>query len=259
MTTNNDDVFSQTISVLIVDADTESPDNTQAAFAKMGIGTDCYGNEEQALEMVRLHHARRQEYDLILVDRSLPKKHGPEVVEDIRALLGENITTVIILTDDDEAGGAADADRVGADAFMKKPISVEEALKECRQIAARKKAGLVSDPALLALDGRRILIAWLYDWKKPLDEGADYAGALTLPRELRLDGARVLTRPVAEAAPLLTEADPLVRPEGESLVVDGRAIPIGERIERLEILRDSKTLEIFVNGGSRCVSYWFGR
>ena len=59
MTTNNDDVFSQTISVLIVDADTESPDNTQAAFAKMGIGTDCYGNEEQALEMVRLHHARQ--------------------------------------------------------------------------------------------------------------------------------------------------------------------------------------------------------
>lgn len=159
MTTNNDDVFSQTISVLIVDADTESPDNTQAAFAKMGIGTDCYGNEEQALEMVRLHHARRQEYDLILVDRSLPTKQGPEVVKDIRALLGENITTVIILTDDDAAGGAADADRVGADAFMKKPLSVKTVLEKCRQIADHKKAGLVSDPALLELDGRRILIA----------------------------------------------------------------------------------------------------
>ena len=110
-----------------------------------------------------------------------------------------------------------------------------------------------------APDGRRILIAWLYDWKKPLDEGADYAGALTLPRELRLDGGRVLTRPVAEAAPLLREADPLVRPEGETLIVDGRAIPTGEKIGKLEILRDTKTLEIFVNGGSRCVSYWFGR
>ncbi len=159
MTTNNDDVFSQTISVLIVDPDTESPDNTQAVFARMGIGTDCYGDEEQALEMVRLHHARRQEYDLILVDRSLTAERGPEFVKDIRTLLGENITTVIILTDGDAAGGVADAERVGADAFMKKPLSVEDTLKECRRIAARKKAGLVSDPALLELDGRRILIA----------------------------------------------------------------------------------------------------
>ena len=159
MTTSNDEVFSQNISVLIVDPDTESPDSTESVFAQMGIGTDCYDNEEQAMEMVRLHHARRQEYDLILVDRSLTAERGPEFVKDIRALLGENITTVIILTDDDAAGGVADAERVGADAFMKKPLSVEEALKECRQIAARKKAGLVSDPALLELDGRRILIA----------------------------------------------------------------------------------------------------
>ena len=160
MTTNNDDVFSQNISVLIVDADTESPDNTQAVFARMGIGTDCYGNEEQAMEMVRLHHARRQEYDLILVDRSLPTKHGPEVVKDIRAFLGENITTVIILTDDDEAGGVADAERVGADAFMKKPLSVETVLDEVRRIAARKKEHLASGGfAGAELDGRRILIA----------------------------------------------------------------------------------------------------
>ena len=111
----------------------------------------------------------------------------------------------------------------------------------------------------LAPDGRRILIGWLYDWKKPLDEGADYAGALTLPRELTLEGSRVLTRPVREAAPLLTAEDPLVSAEGETLFVCGRPFSCGEEVERLEILRDTKTLEVFVNGGRHCVSYWFGK
>ena len=100
MTMNSDDFFARMLSVLIVDSDTEAREDIQSAFARLAIGTDCYGNEEQAMEMVRLHHARRQEYDLILVDRSLPTKNGQEVVEEIRALLGENAPTVIILTDD---------------------------------------------------------------------------------------------------------------------------------------------------------------
>ena len=110
-----------------------------------------------------------------------------------------------------------------------------------------------------APDGRRLLIGWLYDWKKPLDEGADYAGALSLPRELHLDGGSVLTRPVKEAAPLLTAEDPLVRAEGETLFVDGRPFPCGEPVEELRILRDTKTLEVFINGGRCAVSYWFGK
>ncbi|MBR1886562.1 MAG: response regulator [Schwartzia sp.] len=159
MTMNSDDFFARMLSVLIVDSDTEAREDIQSAFARLAIGTDCYGNEEQAMEMVRLHHARRQEYDLILVDRSLPTKNGPEVVEEIRALLGENAPTVIILTDDNEAGGAADAERTGADVFMKKPLSIETVLEAFQQIGARKKTGQPSAAAQTKLDGRRILIA----------------------------------------------------------------------------------------------------
>ncbi len=110
-----------------------------------------------------------------------------------------------------------------------------------------------------APDGRRIMIGWLYDWKKPLDEGADYAGALTLPRELTLRDGRVLAAPVGEARSLLTGEDPMVSAEGETITVCGRAFPLGERIGSYSVLRDTKTLEVFVNGGRRNVSFWFGR
>ncbi len=103
------------------------------------------------------------------------------------------------------------------------------------------------------------MIGWLYDWKKPLDEGADYAGALTLPRELTLRDGRVLAAPVGEARSLLTGEDPMVSAEGETITVCGRAFPLGERIGSYSVLRDTKTLEVFVNGGRRNVSFWFGR
>ena len=152
-----DELLTQTLFVLIVDNDATG-EETQSALARFGVGADCYGNEAQAMEMVRLHHARRQEYDLILVSRNLPRKGGTELIAEIRALIGEN-ATVIILTDDNASGGEDDAKTAGADLFMAKPFSAETLLQEYHRALLRRKSDQPSAPAQSKLDGRRILIA----------------------------------------------------------------------------------------------------
>ena len=153
-----DELSAQTLFVLIVDGDAAARENTQSALARFGIGSDCYGNEEQAMEMVRLHHARRQEYDLILVNRSLPTKSGVDLIAEIRSLLGKT-ATVIILTDDGESGGEADAEKAGADAFMAKPLSAEAILQTYRQFAPPREPEQPAASVHTELDGRRILVA----------------------------------------------------------------------------------------------------
>lgn len=65
-----------------------------------------------------------------------------------------------------------------------------------------------------AADGRQIALAWLFNWQDRKPSGSPYSGEMSLPRELRLDGAgRLCMLPVAEldatwpAVPLSSEVD----------------------------------------------------
>lgn len=52
-------------------------------------------------------------------------------------------------------------------------------------------------------NGRRVLIAWMAMWESEMPEqGKGWAGAMTLPRELRLEDGRIVSRPVPELAAL---------------------------------------------------------
>ena len=164
MTTNQealpsfDDILSQTLSVLVVDGDATAREHAQSELARFGVGSDCCESAEQAVEMARLRHARRQEYDLIIASRTLPAKSGAELLAEIRGMIGES-AAVLLLTGDDETAGEADAKRAGADLFVKKPLSAETILQAYRQAALRKKPAPSASSAHADLDGRRILIA----------------------------------------------------------------------------------------------------
>lgn len=109
--------------------------------------------------------------------------------------------------------------------------------------------------------GQRIMIGWLYDWNKQLDQGAQYAGALTIPRVLHFNKAGELCNfPVTTANQLLIDTDEHVRLTPEGLAVsfgDKQYDYVGE-VKDVHILRDTKTLEVFVNGGECSFTLWIG-
>lgn len=106
--------------------------------------------------------------------------------------------------------------------------------------------------------GRRIMIGWLSDWSKPVDKGADFAGALTIPRELSLKNDCILNFPVEEALPLLTHQDKAVKISRTGLCInDDFTFACPSPIKDVSILRDTKSIEIFINGGEHSYTYWF--
>ncbi len=58
---------------------------------------------------------------------------------------------------------------------------------------------------MLAPDGRRLMTAWMNAWDSPMQEKEDgWAGALTLPRELRVEKGRLYQQPARETASMRT-------------------------------------------------------
>ena len=110
-----------------------------------------------------------------------------------------------------------------------------------------------------APDGRRILIGWFYDWKMEPEEGLEYAGALTIPREVTLSNDKLLINPVMEAESLLVSEDENVIYDSKKLKVTGSVNIIPEYvgiIKKVSILKDGKGLEIFINEGECSISSW---
>ena len=109
--------------------------------------------------------------------------------------------------------------------------------------------------------GRRIIIGWI-NWNRPSGGTADFTGALSIPREIKMIDSRLCTFPAHEAANLLKDNDDLVSVKGRDLTIFAENVSFPLRytgaIESVDILRDTKTIEVFINKGKASFSYWFG-
>lgn len=109
-------------------------------------------------------------------------------------------------------------------------------------------------------DGRRIVIGWFYSWDKPLEEGADFAGALTIPRELSIVNNQIYNFPVREAQYLLKKEDETVKVEKDRVTImkpsDGLPLEYCGAVSSVDILVDKKAAEVFINKGEASFSYW---
>ena len=106
--------------------------------------------------MIRLRHARRDEYNLILVDLRMPYKDGVDLTREIRKIIG-NEPTVIILTAFDWDAIEEDAFAAGVDTFMSKPLSASNVIYEFQQALHRKNQHKIKADHV-TLEGRRVLI-----------------------------------------------------------------------------------------------------
>ncbi len=142
--------------VLVIDDDPIACEHAQIVLGQVGIRCDKALSGAEGVEMVRLRHARRTPYHLILVDWRMPGMDGVETTRQIRSAVGHE-TPVIILTSYSWEDIAEEAKAAGVDTFVAKPLFAGTVMDEFRTAFKQKNARLVSETA--DLKGRRVLLA----------------------------------------------------------------------------------------------------
>lgn len=153
-----DDFHPRDMRVLIIDDDPIACEHGKLVLEEVGIATDTCMSGAEALKMIEVRHARREAYNLILVDMQMPEEDGIEVTRKIRELYnGES--SIIILTAYNWDDIMADAIEAGVDSFMSKPLFGAGILSELRQAFRQRAYSQPPEPERADLNNRHILLA----------------------------------------------------------------------------------------------------
>jgi signal transduction histidine kinase/DNA-binding response OmpR family regulator len=152
------EIHPQDMCVLIIDDDPVACEHAKLVLGKAGIDAETAASGGEAVELVRLRHARREPYNLILVDWQMPEMDGVETTRRIREIVG-NESAIIILTAyrwDDVLEEALEA---GVDSFLPKPLFAAAVIEEFRSAMNRKGVRKKQKQTKADLNGRHILLA----------------------------------------------------------------------------------------------------
>ena len=154
----DDEVHPDDMTVLIVDDDSVACEHASLVLEKAGIASENAASGQKAVEMVRLRHARREPYNLILVDWKMPEMDGIETTRQIRSIIG-NESAIIILTAYRWDDILEDALQAGVDSFIPKPLFAAAVLEEFKSAVKRKNISSRQTAHKAELAGRKILLA----------------------------------------------------------------------------------------------------
>ena len=146
------------MSVLIIDDDPVACEHAQLVLEKAGIGSEICLSGAEAVEMVKLHHARRAPYNLILVDWKMPDMDGVETTRRIREVTGDE-SAIVILTAYNWDDILEEAVQAGVDSFLAKPLFAAAVIEEFKSVLWRKNLLIGQNAVKADLKGRRILLA----------------------------------------------------------------------------------------------------
>lgn len=142
--------------VLVIDDDPIACEHAQLVLGQVGINCEKASSGAEGLQMAKLRQARREPYNLILVDWRMPDMDGLETTRQIRSSLGTE-TPVVILTSYNWDEIVDDANMAGVDTFVSKPLFAGTVLDEFKK--AFKKKGAQLERKTVDLKNRRILLA----------------------------------------------------------------------------------------------------
>lgn len=145
------------MSVLVIDDDPVACEHARLVLEKIGISCEIAYSGADAIEMVKLRHARANPYNLILVDLKMPDMDGVETTREIRKIVGHESAIIIITAYrwDDVLEEAVNA---GVDSFIAKPLFANNIIEEFRSALRRKNNAKAVRPQK-DLKGRHILLA----------------------------------------------------------------------------------------------------
>ena len=143
------------IHVLVIDDDEVACEHAEIVLGQAGISCDTALSGYEGIRLIEMRHARREPYNLVLVDWKMPELDGIETTRRIREAVG-NEMPVIILTSYNWEDIADEAREAGVDSFVRKPLFASTVVEEFRNAfnSRRSISGEKKD-----LSGRRILLA----------------------------------------------------------------------------------------------------
>lgn len=143
--------------VLAVDDDPIACEHAKLVLEKAGMSCDTVLSGAQAIEAVRVQHARHELYDLILIDLKMPEMDGVETAKRLRDIVGPG-SAIIIITAYKWDDVLEEAVKAGVDSFISKPISSGSVLEEFRSASKRKHISEIKQHKA-DLNGKHILLA----------------------------------------------------------------------------------------------------
>ena len=146
------------MTVLVIDDDRIACEHAQLVLEKAGIACDLAESGDPALEMVRLRHARREPYNLILVDWQMPVMDGVETTRRIREEVGHE-SAIIILTAYNWDDVLEEGMEAGVDCFISKPVFAATIIEEFKAALKRRNITSLGETHKAELEGRRVLLA----------------------------------------------------------------------------------------------------
>ena len=146
------------MSVLVVDDDEVAMNHAKLVLEKSGISTEVANSGKEAVEMVKLRHARCNPYSLIVLDWQMHEMDGVETARQIRAVTGDD-TAIIVLTAYNWDDVLDEALAAGVDCFIAKPIFTKNILDELKNILKKKRQHIAPMKRKAELSGRQLLLA----------------------------------------------------------------------------------------------------
>lgn len=119
--------------ILVIEDDREAADYLQKALGEAGHNTHLAGDGESGFAL-----ASDGDYDVLVVDRMLPKRDGLSVVAELRAR--GNTTPVLILSALGEVDDRVTGLRAGGDDYLTKPYAFTELLARIEVLSRRSVA-----------------------------------------------------------------------------------------------------------------------
>ena len=174
------DLPAHELCVLVIDDDPVACEHARVVLGQVGVSCEVATSGEEGLEMVRLRHARRSAFDLILVDWKMPGMDGLECTRRIRDVVGHD-SAIVILTSYNWEDIEQDARNAGVDSFVAKPLFASTVMGEFREAFRRKNEALLARRADLA--GRHVLLA------EDMEVNAEIMGMVLAMRDMEVDYA----------------------------------------------------------------------
>jgi len=146
--------------MLVVDDDQQLCESTVGSLKSIGISAEWTLDGESAVQMVKRHHQKHDDYHIILLDWKLPGMDGIKTARELRKELGDEVP-ILLLSAYDCSEVEDEARAAGINGFLSKPLfksTLYYGLRPFVGIAAEQQTQTEKKQAT-DFSGKRILLA----------------------------------------------------------------------------------------------------